>query len=53
MLANELGTIVEAPNDIIWARSDRTFTIVPTKYKNIRKLIKFYPKGMRSNERNK
>lgn len=43
MLANELGTIVEAPNDIIWARSDRTFTIGPTKYKNTGKMIKFYP----------
>lgn len=43
-LANELNVIVEAPNDIIWARSDKTYTIGPNKYKNTGKMVKFYPK---------
>lgn len=42
-LANKLGVSVEAPDDIIWARSDGTYTIGPTRYKNTGKMIKFYP----------
>lgn len=42
-LANRLGVPVEAPNDIIWARSDGTYTVGPTRYKNTGKMIKFYP----------
>lgn len=42
-LANKLGVSVEAPNDIIWARPDGTFTIGPTKYKNTGKMITFKP----------
>lgn len=42
-LANELGVTVEAPDDIIWARSDGTFTIGKTKYRNTGHMITFYP----------
>ena len=42
-VANELGAIVEAPNDIIWARSDGTYTIGKSKYKNTGRMITFYP----------
>ena len=42
-LANELGVSVEASDDIIWARSDGTFTIGKTKYKNMGHMITFYP----------
>lgn len=42
-LANKLGVIVEAPNDIIWARSDGTYTIGKTKYKNTGRMIVFHP----------
>ena len=42
-LANELGVIVEAPNDIIWARSDKTYTIGPTRYRNTGEMKMFKP----------
>lgn len=42
-LANKLGVAVEAPSDIIWARSDGTYTIGQTKYKNTGSMITFYP----------
>lgn len=44
-LANELQVPIEAPNDIIWARSDKTYTIGPTKYRNTGEMITFYPEG--------
>lgn len=44
-LANELGVVVEAPDDIIWARSDKTYTIGPTRYKNTGTMKSFVPEG--------
>lgn len=44
-LANELKVDVEAPDDIIWARSDRKYTIGPTKYRNTGEMITFHPEG--------
>ena len=44
-LANELGVVVEAPDDVIWARSDKTYTIGPTKYKNTGAMKTFVPEG--------
>ena len=43
-LANELNVEVEAPNDIIWARSDKTYTIGPNRYKNTGEMKKFTPR---------
>lgn len=42
-LSSKLGVPVEAPDDIIWARSDGTFTIGKSKYKNTGHMITFYP----------
>ena len=42
-LANELGVVVEAPDDVIWARSDKTYTIGPTRYKNTGSMKSFTP----------
>ena len=42
-LANELGVVVEAPDDVIWARSDKTYTIGPTIYKNTGAMKTFVP----------
>ena len=39
----ELGVIVDAPNDIIWARSDKTYTIGPTRYRNTGEMKMFKP----------
>lgn len=44
-LDNKLGVSVEAPDDIIWARADGTFTIGPTKYKNTGQMITLDQKG--------
>ena len=44
LLADELRVEVSAPNDILWARSDHSFTIGASRYENTGKMETFKPR---------
>lgn len=43
-LADELRVEVPAPNDILWARNDHSFTIGASRYENMGKMETFKPR---------